>query len=217
MNFLKKPVAVVCFAMLAIFATAETNAQESRPRVVKTVDSRPTSNPTVNRPTTPTNSRPVLTNEIRVVPQPSNQPAVKKIGSTRPLMEVAPNKSPYQGSIVSSMLSSIRSKYGIPYRLGSTGPNRYDCSGFVWAVFNESGIYFERSSARSYWATFEPVYGEDRYKFGTLVFLNRLGHVGIVADENGFYHASSSKGITYSPFAGYWEKRIVGFRRVPVN
>jgi hypothetical protein len=34
-----------------------------------------------------------------------------------------------------------------------------------------------------------------------------------VADENGFYHASSSKGITYSPFKGYWEKRIVGFRK----
>jgi cell wall-associated NlpC family hydrolase len=43
--------------------------------------------------------------------------------------------------------------------------------------------------------------------------MNRLGHMGIVADENGFYHASSSKGITYSPFKGYWEKRIVGFRR----
>lgn len=60
----------------------------------------------------------------------------------------------------------------------------------------------------------EPVTGDDRYKFGTLVFLNRLGHMGIVADENGFYHASSSKGVTYSPFKGYWENRIVGFRRL---
>ena len=47
--------------------------------------------------------------------------------------------------------------------------------------------------------------------------MNGLGHMGIVADENGFYHASSSKGITYSPFKGYWEKRIVGFRRLPVS
>lgn len=60
----------------------------------------------------------------------------------------------------------------------------------------------------------EPVTGNDRFKFGTLVFLNRLGHIGIVADENGFYHASSSKGVTYSPFKGYWENRIVGFRRL---
>jgi len=60
----------------------------------------------------------------------------------------------------------------------------------------------------------EEVYGDDRFKFGTLVFLNGLGHMGIVADENGFYHASSSKGITYSPFKGYWSSRIVGFRKL---
>lgn len=62
-----------------------------------------------------------------------------------------------------------------------------------------------------------PVEGEERFKFGTLVFMNKLGHIGIVADENGFYHASSSKGITYSLFKGYWEKRIVGFRRLVVS
>ena len=64
------------------------------------------------------------------------------------------------------------------------------------------------------WNTFEPVYGDDRFKFGTLVFFNNLGHMGIVSDENGFYQASSSKGITWSPFAGYWQSRIVGYRRL---
>ena len=49
---------------------------------------------------------------------------------------------------------------------------------------------------------------------GDLVFFSGLGHMGIVADENGFYHASSSKGITYSPFKGYWASRIVGFRKL---
>jgi cell wall-associated NlpC family hydrolase len=60
----------------------------------------------------------------------------------------------------------------------------------------------------------EPVTGDERFKFGTLVFMNNLGHMGIVADEKGFYHASSSKGITYSTFEGYWKNRIVGFRRL---
>lgn len=111
-------------------------------------------------------------------------------------------------------MRGIQSRLGIPYRYGATGPNRYDCSGFVWAVFQDAGIDFERTSARSLWAASEPVTGDERYKFGTLVFLNRLGHIGIVADENGFFHASSSKGITYSTFKGYWENRIVGFRRL---
>jgi cell wall-associated NlpC family hydrolase len=172
----------------------------------------------------PTN-RPVLTNNIVVVGQTQNpQPLVKKTASATPsntksnyLSPNAVGRMNYASSTTSAMLNSIQGLYGIPYRYGSTGPNRYDCSGFVWAVFQRSGILFERSSAATYWHNFEPVSGDDRFKFGTLVFFNKLGHVGIVADENGFYHASSSKGITYSPFKGYWEKRIVGYRRIPAQ
>lgn len=126
-------------------------------------------------------------------------------------------KSNYNSAVSSLLIKGIQSRWGIPYRLGSTGPNRYDCSGFVWSVFTDAGFSFERSSVRTYWDLFEPAEGAERFKFGTLVILNNLGHIGIVADENGFYHASSSKGITYSPFAGYWEKRIVGFRKVPAS
>ena len=109
---------------------------------------------------------------------------------------------------------AIKQRYGKPYHYGSTGPNSYDCSGFIWSVFQEAGINFTRGSARSLWAESEPVYGDDRFKYGTLVFFNNLGHVGMVSDENGFYQASSSKGITWSPFAGYWQSRIVGYRRL---
>jgi cell wall-associated NlpC family hydrolase len=84
----------------------------------------------------------------------------------------------------------------------------------VWAAFQEAGINFTRSSARTLWANSDPVEGDERFKFGTLVFMNGLGHMGIVADEKGFYHASSSKGITYSTFEGYWGKRLVGFRKL---
>src|SRR5436190_22412015 len=109
---------------------------------------------------------------------------------------------------------AIKERYGLPYHYGSTGPYAYDCSGFVWAAFQEAGIDFERSSAASLWNQSQPVEGDERFKFGTLVFLNGLAHIGIVADDKGFYHASSSKGITYSTFDGYWADRIVGFRRL---
>ena len=128
---------------------------------------------------------------------------------------IAAGRLAYNTPVSSRIMRGIESRLGIPYRYGSTGPNRYDCSGFVWSVFNEAGINFTRQSARTLWSLSTPVAGDERYKFGTLVFLNGLGHMGIVADENGFYHASSSKGITYSPFKGYWDKRIVGFRRLP--
>jgi len=131
------------------------------------------------------------------------------------MSSIAAGRIAYNAGVSTMIMRGIQSRFGIPYLYGSTGPNRYDCSGFVWSVFRDAGIDFERSSARSLWAASFPVTGDERYKFGTLVFMNGLGHMGIVADENGFYHASSSKGITYSTFKGYWENRIVGFRRLP--
>lgn len=115
------------------------------------------------------------------------------------------------------MLAAINARLGTPYRFGSTGPYSFDCSGFVWSVFQEAGIKFERASARTLWEEFAPATVPETKQFGTLVFFNNLHHVGIVADANGFYHASSSHGVAYAPFAGYWEQRIVGFRRAPIE
>ena len=113
------------------------------------------------------------------------------------------------------MLSAIEERLGTPYRMGTEGPYRYDCSGFVWSVFQQAGVAFERTSVRNFWQEFAPPTEDEKFKFGTLVFFNNLHHVGIVADENGFYHASTSKGVVYSRFDEYWTKRINGFRRVP--
>ncbi|HVF67387.1 MAG TPA: C40 family peptidase [Pyrinomonadaceae bacterium] len=115
-----------------------------------------------------------------------------------------------------SMLSAIEERLGVPYRMGATGPNRYDCSGFVWSVFQQAGVEFTRSTARSLWNEFEIPAETEKFKFGTLVFFNHLHHVGIVADENGFFHASTSKGVVYSRFDEYWTKRINGYRRIPL-
>jgi cell wall-associated NlpC family hydrolase len=114
------------------------------------------------------------------------------------------------------MRAAIEVRLGAPYVYGATGPRVYDCSGFVWSVFQSAGLNFERGSARTFWSTFTPANDDEKYQFGTLVFFNNLKHVGIVADANGFYHASSSHGVTYSTFNEYWTSRITGFRRVPV-
>ena len=117
------------------------------------------------------------------------------------------------GHVEREMLLAIDERLGTPYRMGATGPNRYDCSGFVWSVFQQAGVSFERSSARSLWQEFAPPAEGEQFKFGTLVFFNNLHHVGIVADANGFFHASSH-GVVYSRFDDYWTKRLNGFRRV---
>jgi peptidoglycan endopeptidase LytE len=115
-----------------------------------------------------------------------------------------------------ALLAAIDERLGARYRWGAEGPDRFDCSGFVWSIFNASGINFERGSARTLFARFTPAAPEDEFKFGTLVFFSGLKHIGVVAGEHGFYHASRRQGVIYSPFNEYWLKRIDGFRRVPV-
>ena len=114
------------------------------------------------------------------------------------------------------LMAAIDERLGSRYRWGATGPTRFDCSGFVWSIFQATGINFERASARNLFVRFEPAPIEEQFKFGTLVFFSNLTHVGVVADAHGFYHASRRQGVIYSEFNEYWLKRIDGFRRVPM-
>jgi cell wall-associated NlpC family hydrolase len=206
-----------CFVLFAVSFANPTFAQQ-RSRIVSTTFSRPINKPTTSTPApvvkTLSSSKPILTTEPVV-----QKPLIEKTGSSSPanvMTALAGKALNYNMSVSGVMMNAINARLGIRYRYGSEGPNAYDCSGFVWSVFQAAGFNFERTSAANFWNEFEPVTGDDRYKFGTLVFFNDLGHVGIVVDKDGFYQASSSKGITYSKFEGYWEKRITGFRRVPM-
>jgi cell wall-associated NlpC family hydrolase len=116
----------------------------------------------------------------------------------------------------SAMLyQAISKRLGIRYRFFGTDDRGYDCSGFVWRVFQDTGASFERVAARALWDQLHEATGEEMNRFGTLVFFNGLKHVGIVRDAFTFYHASRSQGVTLSTFAGYWESRITGYRRPP--
>ena len=197
----------VCSAIVLLFSASVSAQDQTRPRAVSAAPQAATATTTTNE----ANGRTRLETDVTVAPAPPAEEAEPEVISVAP---VVPSNL---GRVEQIMLAAIDARLGIPYRMGSEGPNRYDCSGFVWSVFQTAGITFERSSARTFWNQFEPVSDADKYKFGTLVFFNGFGHVGIVADANGFYHASSSRGVTYSHFNEYWSKRITGFRRVQLH
>ena len=134
-------------------------------------------------------------------------------------IDVAPAVGPNTAGLIKfqpTLMVAIEERLGSRYRWGATGPDRFDCSGFVWSIFQATGISFERVSARHLFARFAAPSEEEQYEFGTLVFFSGLTHVGVIADENGFYHASRRHGVVYQPFTDYWLKRIDGFRRVPL-
>jgi peptidoglycan endopeptidase LytE len=182
-----------CFALvLPLVAAAQTG--EARQRLVK--------------PVLKTYEPPVMEKE----------PVIISLASAEDIKASKPLISKTGGLQYQQLLSSaIEVRLGSPYRWGATGPSSFDCSGFVWSIYQSAGLGFERASARTLWTRFAAPDPVEQYKFGTLVFFSNLAHVGIVADEHGFYHASRHHGVVYSPFNEYWLKRIDGFRKVPVT
>lgn len=114
---------------------------------------------------------------------------------------------------------AISKNLGRPYVLGSTGIKSYDCSGFVWRVLTDAGVFIKRTSARKYYFAMPEVEGgkEAQYAFGQLVFFDDLRHVGIVADEESFFHAQTGQGTRRSPFDPYWRTKLIGFRAIPLS
>jgi cell wall-associated NlpC family hydrolase len=194
------PRAVVAFLAFAIWST--TAFAQSRPRVAA-----PSGD--INDVTCSPDEFAVLT------PVADSKPVWE--AKPKPTIDIAPTISSSSAIIKfePTLMAAIDQRLGSRYRWGATGPNRFDCSGFVWSIFQATGINFERASARNLFARFEPAPVEEQFKFGTLVFFSGLAHVGVVADERGFYHASRRHGVIYSEFNEYWLKRIDGFRRVP--
>jgi peptidoglycan endopeptidase LytE len=173
----------------------------------------------VSAQTVETRHRQVAQNvELNDLPVVSDDPVIISLATDEEIKAAEALTSPTAvGFKFQQMMSAaIDQRLGARYVWGATGPSRFDCSGFVWSTFQSAGINFDRSSARTLWARFAPATEEEKFKFGTLVFFRGRRHIGIVADENGFYHASRHHGVVYSPFNKYWLSRIDGFRRVPL-
>jgi NlpC/P60 family len=196
------PRVLVAFLTLAIWSS--TALAQTRPRV-----------------TVPSGD----VNEISC--SPDEMAMLETAAEVKPAWEVKPKPTISLGPSIASpnsgfinfepqLMAAIDERLGARYRWGATGPDRFDCSGFVWSIFQATGVSFERVSARHLFARFAPAPEEEQFKFGTLVFFGNLTHVGVVADEKGFYHASRRHGVIYSEFNEYWSKRIDGFRRVPL-
>ncbi|HEX6651001.1 MAG TPA: C40 family peptidase [Pyrinomonadaceae bacterium] len=196
------PRALVAVLALAVWSTAAF--AQNRPRVTV--------------PTGDVNEVSCSPDEFAVLRPVANSKPVWE-AKPKPTIDLAPSTGVSTSEFIKFqplLLTAIEDRLGSRYRWGATGPDRFDCSGFVWSIYQATGINFERASARNLFARFAPAPVEEQYKFGTLVFFSNLTHVGVVADEHGFYHASRHHGVVYQEFNEYWLKRIDGFRRVPL-
>jgi peptidoglycan endopeptidase LytE len=193
-----------CFALALPLVAAAQNGETRQRNVQPTIK-------TYNPPTSEKSFNP---------PTLENDPVIISLASPEDIRAAQPLTTTKNGATLqvrALLTSAIEQRLGSPYRWGGTGPSSFDCSGFVWSIYQSAGMPFERGSARNLWGRFAAPAPEEQYKFGTLVFFSNLAHVGVVVDEHGFYHASRHHGVVYSPFNDYWLSRIDGFRKVPAG
>ena len=152
-----------------------------------------------------------------VIPPPEPGLAIK------PQMQNAP---PASRELVDELLDYAKTFIGVPYSLGASGPERFDCSGFTSYVFREFGYYLPHNSVMQSQQSiavesFSDLRKGDLVFFGSRGNIREIGHVGIVVDVDlnrgmfSFIHASSSNGVeiprSTSP---YFMMRYMGAGRV---
>ena len=118
-----------------------------------------------------------------------------------------------------SLLATVASWLGTPYRYGSSSKKGTDCSGFVTRVFQEVyGLTLQRSS-RSMFGSVKRV-DKDEMQTGDLVFFRRgpgqpIYHVGIYLKDNKFAHAACNGGVMVSSLRqAYYSRNFYAAGRV---
>jgi cell wall-associated NlpC family hydrolase len=120
------------------------------------------------------------------------------------------------------VLAEANSHLGKRYVYGASGPNTFDCSGFVCYVYRHAlGITSLARSAQGMAGSVKKVSGSNREP-GDLVFFTGtsshayISHVGIYVGGGRMIHASSSgRGVVYSDLDdSYYESKIYCYGRV---
>ena len=114
-----------------------------------------------------------------------NELWLKKVDCTETNTVTVNTDNPTRLKIVETALSTL----GLPYQAGASGPDSFDCSGYVYYVMNASGVAVPRTSSDGMLGLGRNVSYEE-LKPGDIV--GRSGHVGIYIGDDKFVHASET-------------------------
>ncbi|GBD29092.1 D-gamma-glutamyl-meso-diaminopimelic acid endopeptidase CwlS [bacterium HR32] len=117
-----------------------------------------------------------------------------------------------------ALVALARRFLGVPYRWGGTGNGGFDCSGFLYTLFQRFGITLPRTSFAMF-RVGRPV-SRSELRPGDLVFFTTYArgpsHAGIYVGGGNFIHASSAGGgVRIDPLSKpYYHARYLGARRI---
>lgn len=151
----------------------------------------------------------------------SSKPALAAIFALLTACSSAPKIAPAPTPAVLMTLPPVThyalSLVGAPYRYGSASREEgFDCSGFVYHVYQRHGILLPRTA----WGMAGALPRPGDLRSGDLVFFNTgsgaFSHVGLFVSGDQFVHASSNrtgKVLVSSLSNPYWRKHFTGVRR----
>lgn len=145
--------------------------------------------------------------------QTSNNGSTQTTVNTVAPITVTPVNNP--SSSADSIVNAANAVLGAPYVWGGTTPAGFDCSGFVFYVYNQAGKPLSRLSAEGYYnrsyyvSTPEPgdlLFFENTYKTG-------ISHMGIYLGGNQFIQADSD-GVQITDLNNpYYKQHFDGYKR----
>lgn len=135
----------------------------------------------------------------------SHQPA--------PATVTAPQVLDYNVDI---LINEAKKYVGLPYVWGGATPNGFDCSGFIYYLYNKAGKSLGRYSSDGY---YNRSYNVSDPQPGDLVFFSGtyragISHLGIYIGNNSFIHAASNGVQITSLSNSYWKSHFDSIKRL---
>ena len=123
-------------------------------------------------------------------------------------------------ALADQIVATAKEYLGTPYVWGGTSPKGFDCSGFVYYVYQQYGYQLQRRASLQY-ANNGVSVSKSQLQPGDLVFfsdsVDPIGHVGMYIGDGYFIHASSGKGcvcITALEGSSYYINHYTGAKRI---
>ncbi|MEI6101875.1 MAG: peptidoglycan-binding protein [Eubacteriales bacterium] len=128
-----------------------------------------------------------------------------------------------KSSVINNAVSLAYDLLGKDYIYGTSGPNSFDCSGFIFYILSNAGLPVNKMSPAAFstlggWQTVSNI---ESLEIGDIVFFkadnsNSINHMGIYAGGGSFIHASQNAGgVTINSMtSGYYNRNFVTARRI---
>lgn len=133
--------------------------------------------------------------------------------AAKPVVPQAPAST--NSALMAKVIDIAMPLQGTPYVWAGVTPSGFDCSGFIYYVFNQAGIKVPRLDTIGMYDRAvqiqDPVIGdllffENTYRPG-------ISHIGINLGDGKFIHAGNNGIEIASVTSPYWSQRFLGYKR----